>query len=150
MIIRKHGYVLDEPFPENGIHTKEFSLFERMKKLFRRNQRTFSSFSPMFMHLIARLWQKSRVRFCGVWTFLFAVQELIRSILRTKRRFRENDWKNLQLDKQLQIGYNSSCLRETNSEKEVGKMFFFSCNTGCNTNCNAIWQILSQICGFGC
>ena len=30
-------WVLDEPFPENGIHTKEFSLFERMKKLFRRN-----------------------------------------------------------------------------------------------------------------
>jgi len=31
-------------------------------------------------------------------------------------------------------------------------MFFFSCNTGCNagnTGCNSIWQILSQICGFG-
>ena len=29
-------------------------------------------------------------------------------------------------------------------------MFFFSCNTNCNTGCNSIWQILSQICGFGC
>ena len=29
-------------------------------------------------------------------------------------------------------------------------MFFFSCNTNCNTGCGSIWQILSQICGFGC
>lgn len=29
-------------------------------------------------------------------------------------------------------------------------MFFFSCNTICNTDCGSIWQILSQICGFGC
>ena len=29
-------------------------------------------------------------------------------------------------------------------------MFFFSCNSGCNTGCSSIWQILSQICGFGC
>ena len=29
-------------------------------------------------------------------------------------------------------------------------MFFFSCNTNCNTDRNSIWQILSQICGFGC
>ena len=43
------------------------------------------------------------------------------------------------------------CPRETNSEKEVGKMFFFSCNTDCNTKCSSIWQILSRICsGFGC
>ena len=30
-------------------------------------------------------------------------------------------------------------------------MFFFSCNPCCNNNhCGSIWQILSQICGFGC
>ena len=32
-------------------------------------------------------------------------------------------------------------------------MFIFNCNTNCNTNCstdcNSIWQILSQLCGFG-
>ena len=29
-------------------------------------------------------------------------------------------------------------------------MFFFNCNTNCNTGCSSIWQILSQLCGFGC
>ena len=29
-------------------------------------------------------------------------------------------------------------------------MFFFSCNNSCNTECCSIWQILSQMCGFGC
>ena len=29
-------------------------------------------------------------------------------------------------------------------------MFFFTCNTTCNTDCSSIWQILSQMCGFGC
>lgn len=29
------------------------------------------------------------------------------------------------------------------------KMFFFGCNK-CNSNCCSIWQILSQMCGFGC
>ena len=59
-------------------------------------------------------------------------------------------WKDLQLEKWLQIGYNASCLRGTNSEKEVGTMYFFSCNTDCSTDCSSIWQILSCIFGFGC
>ena len=59
-------------------------------------------------------------------------------------------WQYLQLEKQLLSDYNAFCLRETNSEKEVSKMFFFSCNSGCNTGCCSIWQILSQICGTGC
>ena len=59
------------------------------------------------------------------------------------------NWKDLQLAIWLQIGYNASCLRETNSDKEVSKMFFCG-NTCCNTDCSSIWQILSQICGFGC
>lgn len=33
-------------------------------------------------------------------------------------------------------------------------MFFFTygtnCNTNCNTGCGSIWQILSQLCCFGC
>lgn len=29
-------------------------------------------------------------------------------------------------------------------------MFFFGCNTNCCSNCGSIWQILSQLCGFGC
>ena len=29
-------------------------------------------------------------------------------------------------------------------------MRFFFFNAGCNTDCSSIWQILSQICGFGC
>lgn len=29
-------------------------------------------------------------------------------------------------------------------------MFFFSCNNICNADCSSIWQILSQLCGFGC
>ena len=29
-------------------------------------------------------------------------------------------------------------------------MFFFTCNTNCNSDCSSIWQILSQMCGFGC
>ena len=41
-------------------------------------------------------------------------------------------------------------LARQNSEKEVGKMFFFSCGNCCNNDCGSIWQILSQICGFGC
>lgn len=53
----------------------------------------------------------------------------------------------LQLEKRLQFGYNHTCPRETKSNKEVGKMFFFNCN---NTPCGTIWQILSQLCGFGC
>ena len=28
------------------------------------------------------------------------------------------------------------------------RFFFFSNN--CNTDCGSIWQILSQLCGFGC
>ena len=56
----------------------------------------------------------------------------------------------LQLDKWLQISYNHTCPRETNTEKEVGKMFFFNCDSICNFDCSSIWQILSQLCGFGC
>ena len=29
-------------------------------------------------------------------------------------------------------------------------MFFFCCDNTCNFNCGSIWQILSQLCGFGC
>ena len=29
-------------------------------------------------------------------------------------------------------------------------MFIFNCNTGCGSDCSSIWQILSQLCGFGC
>ena len=29
-------------------------------------------------------------------------------------------------------------------------MFFFNCGTNCGTDCSSIWQILSQLCGFGC
>ena len=29
-------------------------------------------------------------------------------------------------------------------------MFFFNCNSNCNTNCCSIWQVLSQLCNFGC
>ena len=29
-------------------------------------------------------------------------------------------------------------------------MFFFSCGSNCCGDCSSIWQILSQICGFGC
>ena len=29
-------------------------------------------------------------------------------------------------------------------------MFIFNCNTNCGNDCNSIWQILSQLCGFGC
>lgn len=29
-------------------------------------------------------------------------------------------------------------------------MFFFNRNFDCNTNCCSIWQILSQLCNFGC
>jgi len=29
-------------------------------------------------------------------------------------------------------------------------MFFFGCNTNCGNGCSTIWQILSQLCGFGC
>ncbi len=29
-------------------------------------------------------------------------------------------------------------------------MFFFNCNTICESTCSSIWQILSQMCGFGC
>lgn len=29
-------------------------------------------------------------------------------------------------------------------------MFFFSCNPGFNPGCSTIWQILSQMCSFGC
>ena len=64
-------------------------------------------------------------------------------------RLRRN-WKDLQLEKRLQIGYNSFCPRETYSDKEVGKMFFFFNKNNCNTDCSSIWQILSQICGFCC
>ena len=38
-------------------------------------------------------------------------------------RHQPKEWKNLQLDKWLQIGYNSSCPRETNSKKEVKRCF---------------------------
>jgi hypothetical protein len=56
----------------------------------------------------------------------------------------------LQLDKKTRIGYNPTCLREANTEKEVGKMFFFFGGNCCNNDCGSIWQILSQICGTGC
>ena len=59
-------------------------------------------------------------------------------------------WKDLQLAKWLQIDYNSNCPRETNLDKEVGKMRFFFGNFCCNSDCSSIWQILSQLCGFGC
>ena len=29
-------------------------------------------------------------------------------------------------------------------------MFFFNCGSCCNFDCSSIWQILSQMCGFGC
>ena len=29
-------------------------------------------------------------------------------------------------------------------------MFFFNCDSVCNFDCSSIWQILSQLCGFGC
>ena len=29
-------------------------------------------------------------------------------------------------------------------------MFFFTCSNICNSDCSSIWQILSQLCGFGC
>ena len=29
-------------------------------------------------------------------------------------------------------------------------MFFFTCGNNCCGDCGSIWQILSQICGFGC
>lgn len=29
-------------------------------------------------------------------------------------------------------------------------MCFFTFNTDCNSDCSTIWQILSQLCGFGC
>ena len=29
-------------------------------------------------------------------------------------------------------------------------MFIFNCNTNCSNDCSSIWQILSQLCGFGC
>ena len=29
-------------------------------------------------------------------------------------------------------------------------MRFFFFNAGCNTDCGSIWQILGQLCGFGC
>ena len=29
-------------------------------------------------------------------------------------------------------------------------MFIFDCITNCKPNCGTIWQILSQLCGFGC
>ena len=59
-------------------------------------------------------------------------------------------WKDLQLAFRLQISYNPNCPRETNTYQEVSKMFFFGFNSNCNTNCSSIWQILSQLCGFGC
>ena len=29
-------------------------------------------------------------------------------------------------------------------------MFIFGCNNNSGSNCCSIWQILSQLCGFGC
>ena len=29
-------------------------------------------------------------------------------------------------------------------------MFFFNCNSDCNFDCSSIWQLLRQLCGFGC
>ena len=29
-------------------------------------------------------------------------------------------------------------------------MFFFNCGNNSNSGCCSIWQILSQLCGFGC
>lgn len=29
-------------------------------------------------------------------------------------------------------------------------MFYFHCSTNNGSNCCSIWQILSQLCGFGC
>ncbi len=29
-------------------------------------------------------------------------------------------------------------------------MFFFTCNTNCDTDCSSVWQLLRQLCGFGC
>ena len=29
-------------------------------------------------------------------------------------------------------------------------MFFFDCNSCCSFDCGTIWQVLSQLCGFGC
>ncbi len=59
-------------------------------------------------------------------------------------------YQDLQLDIWLQIGYNHTCPRETNTYKEVWPMFFFNCNSACDTDCSSIWQILSRLCGFGC
>ena len=60
------------------------------------------------------------------------------------------NWQYLQLAKCVKTGYNPSCHRGTNSDKEVGKMFFFTCNTNCCNDCSTIWQILSRFCGMGC
>ena len=65
-------------------------------------------------------------------------------------RARQGSFQYLQLEKWVGIHYNTPCLRGTNTEKEVGKMFFFTCGNCCNDDCSSIWQILSQICGFGC
>ena len=73
----------------------------------------------------------------------------IRSDSHVERKV-ETAFQYLQLENRMQIRYNASCLREANTEKEVGKMFFFSCGNCCNNDCSSIWQILSQICGFGC
>ena len=29
-------------------------------------------------------------------------------------------------------------------------MFFFNCNSGCDSDCGGLWQLLRQLCGFGC
>ncbi len=65
-------------------------------------------------------------------------------------RARQGSFQYLQLEKWVRIHYNTPCLREANTEKEVGKMFFFTCGNCCNNDCSSVWQILSQICGFGC
>ncbi len=29
-------------------------------------------------------------------------------------------------------------------------MFIFNCISDCNFDCSSIWQLLRQLCGFGC
>jgi len=58
-------------------------------------------------------------------------------------------FQNLQLEKWLRIGYNPFVFARQILKQEVGKMFFFNCNTN-NSDCSSIWQLLSRMCGFGC
>ena len=66
----------------------------------------------------------------------------IRIFINKHTFFQELGLESFTFAKWLQNGYNPNCLRETNTYQEVSKM--------CNFDCSAIWQILSQLCGFCC